>query len=78
MSFGVRIDEVRKKSFSQDKMLWEELFALTREVESFKVSIYGNSLEAILARLEEIEKEIDILLSYLCEFVDKKSDFDDK
>ena len=60
-----------EKSFPQDKALWEQLLALTREVESFKASIYGNSLESVLARLEEIGREIDILLSYLQKNPDK-------
>ncbi len=65
------VPEEYEKSFPQDKALWEQLLALTREVESFKTSIYGNSLESVLARLEGIGKEIDILLSYLQENPDK-------
>lgn len=58
--------------------LWKQVAALMREVESVKISIYGNSLESILARLEGIEKEIDLLLSILHESRDKKSDYGQK
>lgn len=56
-----------------NKDLWKLIFSILREIREIKGSVRCDSLEYLLLQIEGIEKELDIILTFLQINEDKKA-----